>query len=318
MPVYTRFRKIFWAPVHIVLSLLKRISLPFAEDMTLYDLLKAFFVGLTKGMFTYRSGAISFSFFMAIFPFLLFVLNLIPYIPIDNFQEDFLNFLETLLPPQTSDTFLDIFNDISKNRRAGLLSSVGFFSIFLMSNGINAIFGSFENSYHVQLTRGFIKQYAISVGVALMMAIAMLITVAVFTYSQIYIFPQVGHLVSKLTSYNIFIIEIIEISMMIVFAYFFVSILYYFGVRHEHKKRFFTIGGLFTTILMALATWLFSIYVTHFSRYNELYGSIGALLILMLYIWLNCNLLLLGFELNASISTFKKSGGKNDRAAPIN
>ena len=62
------------------------------EGLSLYDIIEIYILGIFKGAFSYRASAIAFSFFMALFPFALFILNLIPYIPIDNFQSDFLFF----------------------------------------------------------------------------------------------------------------------------------------------------------------------------------------------------------------------------------
>jgi membrane protein len=84
-----------------------------------------------------------------------------------------------------------------------------------------------------------------------------------------------------------------------------IAILYYFGIKKGKNNRFFSIGASVTTMLFVLTTYLFGVYITNFSNYNELYGSIGALLILMLYIWINSNLLLLGFELNATLKTLR-------------
>lgn len=84
------------------------------------------------------------------------------------------------------------------------------------------------------------------------------------------------------------------------------SILYYFGTTEGKHSKFFSIGALFTTLLIMLTSYLFGVYIENFSQYNELYGSIGALLILLLYIWLNSNILLLGYELNASLNRLRK------------
>merc|ERR1711939_103638 len=86
-----------------------------------------------------------------------------------------------------------------------------------------------------------------------------------------------------------------------------VATLYYFGTKEGRNSRYFSVGAFFTTLLIMLTTFLFSIYIENFSTYNKLYGSIGALLILMVYIWLNANILLLGFELNASINRLKQN-----------
>ena len=121
---------------------LKRISLGKGQQFSLYDLLLLYTIGIVKGALTYRASAISYSFFVAIFPFLLVVLNLIPYIPIDDFQQDFWVFLDNLLPPGTHGFFEEIFMDIAGKKRAGLLSTVFVLSIFLTTNGINAVFGA--------------------------------------------------------------------------------------------------------------------------------------------------------------------------------
>ena len=90
-----------------------------------------------------------------------------------------------------------------------------------------------------------------------------------------------------------------------------IATLYYFGTKEGKTIRFFSPGALMTTILFMLTTYLFGIYIDNFSNYNELYGSIGALLIMMLYIWLNSNLLLLGFELNAALQKLRMNQNPN-------
>ena len=108
--------------VNVLVAFLKKIKLPGLEGLSLYDLLEMYVIGIVKGALTSRAGAIAFSFFTAIFPFLMFVLILIPYIPIDNFQTEFLVFLESFLPPNTSD-FFKIANIIARNRIHGIKNS---------------------------------------------------------------------------------------------------------------------------------------------------------------------------------------------------
>jgi membrane protein len=135
----------------------QKVKLPWLEGLSLYDLLEIYIVGIVEGAITYRAGAVAFSFFMALFPFALFILNLIPYIPIEGFQQDFLKFLEDSVPPNTYEAIASIINDILNNSYQGLLSSGFLLSIFLMANGLNAILGGFESSHHVIIKRGFLK-----------------------------------------------------------------------------------------------------------------------------------------------------------------
>ena len=138
-----------------LVHLSKRIRLPWLQGLSLYDLLELYVLGIVEGALSYHASAVAFSFFMALFPFALFILNLIPYIPIDGFQADFLQFVKEGVPPNTYDAIYKIINDILNNSHAGLLSSGFLLSIFLMANGLNGILGGFESSKHVLIKRGF-------------------------------------------------------------------------------------------------------------------------------------------------------------------
>lgn len=282
----------------------RRIILPTTDGFSLYELLKLYIVGIIKGAFSSRASAIAFSFFIAIFPFLLFILNLIPFITvIEDFQEELLQFLEEILPPQTSVFFNDIFYDIANNPRAGLLSFVFILSIVLMSNGVNAILSSFEYSYHTTLTRSIVRQYFVAMGVALIFAFLLLVTVI----STIYLSFTIENLKDLgFTLDDLYWIKLGRYAILIAMLFLGISIVYYFGTRESKYSRFFSVGSIFTTFLIIFTTVLFSAYVENFASYNKLYGSIGALLIILLYIWLNSNILLLGFELNASIVKLRK------------
>lgn len=282
----------------------RRIILPATDGFSLYELLKLYIVGIVKGAFSSRASAIAFSFFIAIFPFLLFVLNLIPFITfIENFQAELLIFIEDLLPPQTSGFFNEIFYDIANNPRAGLLSFVFILSIILMSNGVNSILSSFEYSYHTTLTRSIVGQYLVAMGVAIIIAILLLVTVISTIYLS-YIIENLKEL--GFTLDDLYWIKMGRYAILITMLFLGISIVYFFGTRESKHSRFFSVGSIFTTLLIILTTILFSAYIENFSSYNKLYGSIGALLIILLYIWLNSNILLLGFELNASIVKLSK------------
>jgi len=289
-------------------NFLDSVKLPGFNGFSLYDLIEMYFLGIIKGALTARAGSISFSFFMAIFPFLLFILNLIPFIPIDNFDSILLNFIEILVPSNSEDFFSEIFLDIQNKPRGGLLSSVFLLSVILTANGVNAVFASFEESYHIELSRNFFKQYLYSMGVAILLAFTLLIAVIVAVYFEIYIFSNIKELLQDTLDW----IRLGQSLFYILLIYFSVSILYYFGTIEGRKSSFFSPGAVMTTILVMITTGGFGIYIDNFSTYNQLYGSIGALLIFMLYIWLNSNVLLLGFELNATIMSLKNKSKKNN------
>ena len=288
-----------------LIAFLKAIKLSGFGDFSLYDLLEIYVMGIVKGTLTSRAGSISYSFFTALFPFLLFILNLIPFIniflQIENFDQSVLQFVELFLPTDTQGFFEEIVKDIQRPR-GGLLSSVFFLSIFLSANGVAAIFSGFEESYHVALSRNFVRQYLYALLISLMLAFLLLVAVVFFVYFEIYILQNLQDLVPR----QINLIRTGQIVFFGVWAYISVSILYYFGTIEGKSAKFLSPGALMTTFLFFLTTYLFGIYLDNFATYNQLYGSLGALLIFLLYIWINSNLLLLGFELNATLNKLKK------------
>ena len=282
--------------------LTKAIKLKTLEGLSLYDILEMYVLGIFKGAFSYRASAIAFSFFMALFPFALFILNLIPFIPLENFQADFLEFVEDGVPPNTYDAIEMILKDIMGSSHQGLLSSGFILSILLMTNGINAILGGFEMSEHITVTRGFFRQYFISLAISLVLSLILIVTVAAIVIAEVMIqkiniHGYIADVALIEWSRYIFIILMILVT---------TSVLYKFGAKETSKISFISYGAVFTTILIILSSYIFGVYVEKFARYNELYGSIGTLLVLMFYIWINCMVLLLGFELNATISKLKR------------
>ena len=283
------------------ISFLKAFRIPGYSGFSFYDLLELYLSGIVKGTLSSRAGSIAFSFFMALFPFLLFILNLIAFIPIENFDAVLFNFIELLLPQESQSFFTQIFDDIRLKQRAGLLSSVFLLSIILTANGVSSIFSSFEGSYHVELSRGFFRQYLFSMMVGILLAILLLVGVAALIFFEIYILNNLEDLIPSEVNW----IRFGQIFFYIILTYISVAILYYFGTIEGKKTHFFSPGALMTCLLILLTTYLFGIYIENFSKYNQLYGSIGALLIFLFYIWLNSSVLLLGFELNATLNRLK-------------
>lgn len=281
-----------------------RARLPGFQGMTIYDLWETYSVGIVQGAFSLRASAISYSFFMAIFPFILFMLNLIPFVPVANFQVEFLEFINGLLPVQAAGSFDRIFREIALQENTGLLTISFVTSLFFMSNGINAIFNGFERSYHSSFNRGMLRQYAIAVCVSLILSLFLLISVVLFGVVGVWIsdLRAQDFMTQSSTEVGLILLRYVSIITML---YLFVSTLYFTGTKEGRQTKFFSIGSLVTTTLILISSYLYGIYIDNFASYNEIYGSIGAILILMIYIWLTANVLLLGYELNASIRSLK-------------
>ncbi|MEP3209652.1 MAG: YihY/virulence factor BrkB family protein [Maribacter sp.] len=297
---------------------LKKIKLPAFEGLSAYDLIEMYILGIVEGALSTRASSIAFSLFLALFPLLIFMVTLVPFIidifSLENtdFDSEFPMFLESFLPTATGDYFEGIFQQIKDQKRGGLLSSSFLLSIFLMANGVNSIFSGFETSYHVKLTRNFFKQYGYALMVGLILSILIIVGFVAFIYFQVYVLGYLSQVAADTGGYvleegEILGVQIGKVLFFMILSYFTTAILYYFGTREGKQAKFFSAGALMTALLFLLTSYLFGVYVEKFARYNELYGALGGLLILMVYIWLNSNILLLGFELNATLNQLRKN-----------
>ena len=285
--------------INIFFNFIRQIKFKSLYGFSLYELFRLYLTGLLKGSITTRAGSISFSFFMAFFPFVLFVLNLIPFFPIENFDQIFLDLIESLIPKESSNFFHEIFIDINSKKRTGLLSTTLFLSIILIGNGVNSIFSGFSDSYHIEFSRNFIKQYLYAVMVGLILVLVVLFA----TIFSIFF----DFLITKNIVVISFVFFLLKYVFLILIALVSFSSLYFFGTIQGRNLKFFSPGSVMTTLLLLLSTYFFGVYIDNFSNYNELYGSIGAVIIMMLFIWVNSISLLLGFELNVVIYKMKNN-----------
>ena len=293
-----------WPVVKTLVRALRTVKLPGYSGFSLFDLINLYISGIIKGALTSRASSIAFSLFMALFPLLIFLLTLIPYlIPLvettsEPFDQKLLFFLESFLPGATAEYFSQIFEQLKNQPTDGLLSTTFLLSIFLVANGVSSIFSQFDQSYHIKLNQNFFKQYAYAVFVGLLLSLGIIVGAFAYIYSEFYI-VEFGLDEVRFSQNRISLLFVIFMS------YIGTSLLYYFGTARATRISFFSWGPLMTTLLLLVTSYLFGVYIEKFASYNELYGALGGLLILMVFLWLNSNILLLGFELNAVLARLK-------------
>lgn len=223
--------------INILVKLGKKIKIPGLEGMSLYDVLEMYFIGIVEGALTTRAGGIAYSFFMSIFPFMLFVLTLIPFLPIEGAQEGLLSVISDVLPPKTFDAVDSVLVDIIKNQYGGLLSFGFIGSIFLMTNGVNAIFGGFEYSYHVKEVRNVFRSYFVAMLVSIIIVLFLLVTVSLIIFFELILKDMVtlGWLED-----NIIWIQLVRGFIFLLMIFLTVSMLYHYGVKEGKHSRFFS------------------------------------------------------------------------------
>ncbi|MCL2041746.1 MAG: YihY/virulence factor BrkB family protein [Bacteroidales bacterium] len=284
---------------HLLIKL-NHIHPPGFQGHSLYKVGNLFLKGLMQGFVTERAASVAFSFFTALFPLLLFSFTLIPYIPIENFQDDLLNFFHEIIPPQIWDVMDETVTYIITRKSGNLLSISVVLSLYFGTNGINSLFTAFRQTYHrFTNASNWLKNRLYSLIILTLIFVLLSISVVVLGMGKyvLNIFRQEA-LISGFLQwlFNVARLAIAIFTVMIAVATF-----YFFGSSRPHKFRIFTPGTITSTALIALTTMGFNYYITNFSRYNILYGSLGTILILTFYLYVNAVFILIGFEINTSI-----------------
>lgn len=292
-----------------MIGLSKKIVLPGFDGLPLYNVAVFFIKGLYKGYITTRAAAVSFSFFLAIFPSLIFLFTIIPFIPIHNFQQSLLMIIRDIIPNATYLTVKETLEDIVTRPRGGLLSLGFVLTLYFATNGIHSLIEGFNSTYHTIETRSLLRQRLISVFLVFVLSLLLIISIGLMTVGPhllAWLLPS-EILQSNLYLLLIWLIKWLIILIMLFFA---ISFIYYFAPAKKENFRFISAGSTLATLLIVITTQGFNFYVSNFSKYNALYGSIGTLLIILLWIYFNAFSLLIGFELNVSIVNARENQEK--------
>jgi membrane protein len=298
-------RILSWKVVVFLVKFSKKIVLPGFDGLPLYDVTIFFARGISKGYIASRASAISFNFFLAIFPSLIFFFTIIPFIPIENFQQSLLELLQGFIPDTAYATVHTTVEDIITRPRGGLLSLGFVLSLYFSTNGINSLMQAFNSTFHTIETRSFIKQRIVSIFLLIIITFLLISSIGLITFGTwvLSLILPMGILESNL---YFSIIVSSKWLMTIAMLFFAISFIYYLAPAKRRHFRFISAGSSVATLLIIATTLGFNFYVANFSKYNALYGSIGTLLVVLLWIYVNSFSLLVGFELNASIYNVRK------------
>ncbi len=290
----------------LIINTSKKIILPGFEGVPLYDVILFFIKGLKNAALSNQSASLSFRFFLAIFPGLIFIITLIPYIPIDNFQDILLQLLKDLMPHSAYHATQDTFIDLIKNKQGGLLSFGFIFALYLATDGVYAMMRGFNDSVHIVEKRPAYKIRLISIMLVGIMTLLLTFSTALIVLSGgvLGYLQQHGIINDGITLYALLIGKWLILLGLLFTA---ISFLYFWGPSGNVKYRFISAGSSLATIFIIIVSSGFAFYVNNFASYNKLYGSIGTIIVVMLFINFNVFVILLGYELNSSIYLAKQN-----------
>ena len=282
---------------------LKRIRFR-GGKVSLYFVMKIFFEKLQKDEILERANAVAFSFTVAVFPAIIVIFTLIPYIHSYIPEVDgptIMEFLGEIIPPSVYESVETTVNDIVSHSRGGLLTFGALLALVLATNGTMSLIAAFNSRYKSGHTRSYLKTRLVATNLTIMLAFVVIASVVLLIVGQVALDYVVS--IAPLDISSDTIAAVLALRFVVLFIVFLVAIssLYYFGSEVHDNWAFFSLGSLTATLLILAASYTFSAYVSSFGTYNKLYGSIGAMLALMIWIMIISIILLACYELNASI-----------------
>ncbi|MBX9851426.1 MAG: YihY/virulence factor BrkB family protein [Cytophagaceae bacterium] len=294
-----------------IISKVKRTYIT-RHRVSLYRFLQILFAQIRKDNIPERASSMAFNFVLSVFPAIIFIFTLIPYIPIEDLQAKVMFALKNMLPISMYNGVAAAIYDIIHIPHGGLLSFGFFFAVFTATNGIMAMITAFNRCYKSSETRNYFKR--------IITAITIVFFLVSISFLSIFAAVATRHYLQEIHMSKEFLYYVVVVLKNLFFYgvfYVAVSLIYFVAPAVSVRWKFFSSGSLISSLLIVLFTLGFSTYINSFDSYNKLYGSIGAFIAVMLWFYAISIGLLIGFEINASLDLAKRELSKKVIPEPL-
>jgi membrane protein len=282
-------------------AFLKHIRLPGLQGVPLYYVFSFFYKQIVNESVSMRAASIAFRFFIALFPALIFLFTIIPYIPIENLQAEMMVFIKQFLPDNVYILISDTLEGVILQKRADLLSFSFLSSLYFASNGMKSLLKAFNPKKN----RKIWTQSLLSIYLTLLVSVLSILSLALYIGGKFLLnhLKKMDYFQDDAWLYYVFVT--FQSLMIIVILFTIISVLFYYGTDKNVRFAFYSAGALISALLIGLASWGFAYYINNFGQYNKVYGSIGTVIVLMLWLNLIALSLIYGYEFNQGIAKAK-------------
>jgi len=274
--------------------------IPGSGKITIFDFFKFFWTGIRNESIGIRGSALAFKLFLSLFPAMIFLVTLLPYFSSAGFQDAFMQTLESIMPEYSYKAFQGTITDILYKPRFGLLSVVFVLSLFYSVTNMFSILNTFNKSHHLPDDRKFLKKLLVSMGLTLLFFAIIILSLSFISFNKF----AIQWLRDNEIIGSWFYVSAIQYGRWIILFFMmltWLSVLYTIGPPHNIKFRYFNPGSVFSSFFFILISLGFNFFVNHFSGYNQIYGVLGVILVFFIWLYYSAIILLIGFEINASL-----------------
>lgn len=283
------------------IAMAKKFTLPGFDKIPVFIVIRFIVTELKKDQIPTRARSIAYSFFIAFFPGLIFLLTLLPYIPLDNFQSQFISLINEFIPDKVVNNFiLTTIDDVINQPREGLLSFGAALTLYFSTQGVVSIIMSFNKTYSIYTNRNFFSLRAVALKLTILLVFLFLVSVVLLIAGEWFINLFLQYVAIKNYWVN-FLLNTLRYIIILILFFVSISTIYYYGPATKKKWKFITPGSSLATISSIIASLIFSNYISGFDKYNTIYGIFGSIILFLGWLYVNAFVLLIGFELNAAI-----------------
>lgn len=283
----------------------KAITLPGFQHVPLYDAMRFYIESLGKGIIFQRAAALTYRIFIALVPMIIALFSAISYFG-EGVKRVLLEFIESVVPTYAWSAVSNVVTDVVTRQNGTLSFFMLVIGIYFTIVCMNGILVALNTAYYDEKKRNFFKQIGFSFVLMTVYFVVILIVAMLFIFSSILINEVHQRLLGGTSNSNyIFIIHAVKWLLIYLTIYMLVSFTYYIAPVDKQNYRFFSAGSITCTVLLVVLLWVLNIYFSNFSNYNVIYGSLGAIFAILLWINWSSVVLLIGYDLNVSIAKAK-------------
>lgn len=279
----------------------KKVSFPGFSEVPLYDVGNFIYEELKKDDIVTRSNSVAFTFFLSIFPFIIFILPLLSLTPwAIGYMDSLENSMNDVFPQSAKQYFLEIIDSIEteRSKQLGVVSLL--LSALFASSGMMTLMHGFDKSHKDSFKhRNYFRKRLVALNLTFLLVGIFLVSLVMIVLGQDLLRTLID--LFAISAIQVVIFTIFKWLIIFILFYIVITVIYRYGPSTFRPLRLINPGATMATVFAILASVGFSYFINNFGRYNEIYGSIGALIVILLWLQINAFIILAGFELNASI-----------------
>jgi len=286
------------------------------SGVPLYDIIVFVVQEVQRDDILTRANSVAYSFFLALFPALIFMITILPFVPVEGIVDNIKIYLDTIMPSDAEGFLFDTLDDLTTIPRGGTLSLGAILALFFSSNGVLELMNGFDKTYSITFKkRGFVKKRLLALSLTVLLGFLLIVSAVLIVLGNLilsYVFD-----IFEMDRVSRIAFASVKWFAVIILIYSVISAIYRFGPALRRRSSFFSPGTTIAAIFTILISVAFSFFVNNFGTYNKIYGSIGAIIVLMIWLQIIALILLIGFELNAAIAVQRDLKQQREEKPPL-